>query len=274
MANYDFRQLQLHLLRMLLDFHELCRRHELHYYILFGTMLGAVRHRGFIPWDDDIDVGLPREEYDLLLSHAADWFPAPYEFICYETDPRFLFGFGKMQDSSTTVIERKHIHYVGGVYIDIFPLDGISANPLLQRIHYLRYSYFKKVAYFLQRDPYKHGHGPSSWVPLLTRRLYTPAAAMRGFNRVMRAYPYARSSHVSALNDGLTSVMPKSTLGTPTPVEFEGHTVMGVEHPDAYLRHEFGDYMRLPPPQERKSHNFYYLDLHTPYRRAHIDPDL
>lgn len=270
MPHYDIRELQLHILKMLLVFDKICREHNLHYYILFGTMLGAVRHKGFIPWDDDIDVGVPRGEYQLLIEHAGDWFPEPFEFLCYETNPDFVFGFGKMQDAGTTIIERGHIPFLGGAYIDIFPIDGISSCALMQRVQYLRYSYFKKVCYLLQRDPYKHGHGCSSWIPLLTRKLYTAETAMRGFRKVMSTYSYDKSTYVSALNDGMTSVMPKSVLGRPTPIEFEGHTVMGVEHPDDYLSREFGDYMRIPDEKHRISHNFFYLDLHTPYRESRL----
>ena len=155
MPNYNIRELQLHIKEMLMAFHNICKEHDLHYYILFGTMLGAVRHKGFIPWDDDIDVGLPRPEYEMLIRHAKEWFPEPYEFICHETDENFLGGIGKMQDASTTLIERSHVKYVGGVYIDIFPLDGISSSHVAQRIQYLKYEYYKKIIYFLLRDPFK-----------------------------------------------------------------------------------------------------------------------
>lgn len=266
MANYNIRELQLHIKDMLLAFHKICEEHDLHYYMLFGTMLGAVRHKGFIPWDDDIDVGLPRPEYELLIKHAKEWFPEPYEFICNETDERFLGGIGKMQDASTTLIERSHVRYVGGVYIDIFPLDGISASPIAQRIQYLRYEYYKKVIYFLLRDPFKHGHGPSSWLPRLVQAVYSDKGAMRRFKKVMTRYSYDRSTWVSALNDGMTSVMPKSVIGRPTPIEFEGETVMGVEQPDEYLTREFGDYMQIPKEENRVSHNFHYLNLKQPYR--------
>lgn len=266
MADYNFRELQLHILKILLAFDKVCHEHGLHYWLLFGTMLGAVRHKGFIPWDDDIDVGLPRPEYEQFILHAREWLPEPYEFICYETDPRCLSGFGKMQDASTSLIERKHISYLGGVYIDIFPIDGIASTPLAQRLQYWRYSFYNKLCYLLLRDPYKHGHGPSSWLPLLVRKLYTPEGVMRRFRKVMLRYPYEQSRYVSSLHDGPTSVMPKEVLGEPTPIEFEGHQVMGVAQPDAYLRHEFGDYMQLPPEEKRKSHNFYYLDLRKPYR--------
>ena len=266
MPNYNIRELQLHIKEMLMAFHNICKEHDLHYYILFGTMLGAVRHKGFIPWDDDIDVGLPRPEYEMLIRHAKEWFPEPYEFICHETDENFLGGIGKMQDASTTLIERSHVKYVGGVYIDIFPLDGISSSHVAQRIQYLKYEYYKKIIYFLLRDPFKHGHGPSSWLPRLIHKTYTGKGAMRRFKQVMTRYPYDRSTWVSALNDGMTSVMPKSVIGAPTPVEFEGETVMGVENADDYLRREVGDYMQIPKEENRVSHNFHYLDLKQPYK--------
>lgn len=266
MTNYNVRELQQHINKTLLVFHDICKEHDLHYYLLFGTMLGAVRHKGFIPWDDDIDVGLPRNEYEVFIKHAKEWLSEPYEFVCHETDPEFLGGIGKLQDSSTTLIERKHVKYIGGVYIDIFPIDGISSNPLAQRIQYARYSYYNKVCYFLHRDPFKHGHGVSSWLPRLVRKMYTYESAMRKFKKTMTKYPYEKSTWVSALNDGMNSVMPKSVLGRPTPVEFEGNMVMGVENPDDYLTREFGDYMQIPKPEDRISHNFYLLDLEKPYR--------
>lgn len=266
MANYDMRELQLHIKDMLLAFDRICEEHGLHYYILFGTMLGAVRHKGFIPWDDDIDVGLPRPEYEMLVEHAHEWFPEPYEFVCYETDRNFLEGFGKMQDGSTTLMERKHIRYLGGAYIDIFPIDGISSSPLMQRIQYLKYSYYNKMCYFMKRDPFKHGHGPSSWIPLLVQHVYTNEGLMKRFRKVMMAYPYDSSTWVSSLHDGMNSVMPKAVLGRQTPIEFEGEMVMGVERADEYLTREFGDYMQIPSEDKRKSHSFYYLDLKKPYK--------
>lgn len=266
MANYDMKQLQQCILRNLLAFDKICKEHNLHYYLLFGTMLGAVRHKGFIPWDDDIDVGLPRPEYEEFRRNAKFWLPAPYEFICYENDHNYMGGFGKMQDSSTTLIERQHIGYIGGVYMDIFPIDGIPSNNIAQRIQYYRYQYYKQILYFLNRDPYKHGHGVSSWLPLIIHKTFTKDKMQKRLHKLMTKYDYDKSEYVSQLNDGMTSVMPKTVLGTPTPVEFEGYTVMGVEHPDEYLTREFGDYMQIPKPEDRISHNFHYLDLEMPYR--------
>lgn len=79
MATYDIRPLQLRILKNLLAIDKVCKEHNLRYYIMAGTMLGAVRHKGFIPWDDDLDIGMPRADYDLLMTNAKEWLPEPYE---------------------------------------------------------------------------------------------------------------------------------------------------------------------------------------------------
>ena len=79
MATYDIRPLQLRIKKILLALDSVCKEHNLRYYLWAGTMLGAVRHGGFIPWDDDLDIAMPRKDYDLLMRNARDWMPQPYE---------------------------------------------------------------------------------------------------------------------------------------------------------------------------------------------------
>lgn len=107
MATYDIRPLQLRIKKILLALDSVCKEHNLRYYLWAGTMLGAVRHGGFIPWDDDLDIAMPRKDYDLLMRNARDWMPQPYEIVSHETDPdHYPLPFAKIQDSSTTLIER------------------------------------------------------------------------------------------------------------------------------------------------------------------------
>lgn len=268
MAAYDIRPLQLRILNNLMALDKVCREHGLRYFIVAGTMLGAVRHKGFIPWDDDLDVAMPRKDYDQLMAHAGQWMLPPYEVVAYETDDSYPLPFAKIQDAGTTLIERMHLRYLGGVYIDVFPLDGMTANPLKQRLHLIRYFYYKKVIYFLCRDPYRHGHGPSSWMPLLCRRFYTLAGVQRIMQRLQKEYDYDTSKLIIDHDFGKRGIMPRSRYGKPTPIEFEGKTVMGVEQPHEYLTHLYGDYMTIPPGPKQKQHNFHMLDLNTPYRKT------
>ncbi len=268
MASYDIRPLQLRILDILMAVDRVCHEHGLRYYIIAGTLLGAVRHKGFIPWDDDLDIAMPRRDYDLLMQHADEWLPAPYEAICYERDKNYPLPFAKIQDASTTLIERMHLKYLGGVYIDVFPLDGVPRNALARRWHFTRYFFYKKVLYFIYRDPYRHGHGPSCWIPLLCRRFFTLDGVQNKMRSMMTANDFDACDLVVDHDDGLKGVMPKSNLGTPTPIPFEDKTVMGVEQPDAYLSRKYGDYMTIPPHSDQRQHNFNFLDLDTPYRES------
>lgn len=265
MATYDVDLLHQRILRILLAVDNCCRQHGLRYYIWAGTMIGAVRHKGFIPWDDDIDIAMPRPDYEQLISHSREWLPAPFELVCAENDAAYPLPFGKVQDASTTLIERLHLHYLGGIYIDVFPIDGTPDNGFRRKLHFARYEYLKRVLYLLHRDPYKHGHGPSSWVPLLSRRVYSLGEVQQKIRRLLLKYGYGQSQLVADYDDGSHGAMPKSILGTPTPYDFEGHRVLGVEQYDAYLSRKYGDYMTIPDGDHQRQHNFHVLDFDRPY---------
>lgn len=118
--------LQEKILEIMKAFDRVCRENELHYYMLGGTMLGAIRHKGFIPWDDDADFGLPRKEYERLLALPESCFPKGYKLRHFSKETGVPYAFIRLEDEGTTCIEarRSGTGYVGGVYIDIFPLDA------------------------------------------------------------------------------------------------------------------------------------------------------
>ena len=207
------------------------------------------------------------QTYQSLLVCTREWLPEPLEALCIETDANYPGGFGKIVDGSTTLIEREHSDYVGGIYIDVFPIDGAPVSRLARRLAVARYKALDKLLYFLHRDPYKHGHGPSSWPVLLIQRLFTHEWARRQLRAAYLAYDYDQSDYVLDYDDGVNGIIPKTMLGTPQPVLFEGHEVMGVEHADEYLRNKYGDYMVIPPHDNQRQHNFFYLDYHLPFRQ-------
>lgn len=263
MGQYNIKDIQAKLLDNLIAFDQICRQHNLTYYIEAGTLLGAVRHQGFIPWDDDVDVVMPRPDYDRLLAHAAEWLPAPYELHSGSSQQRYLHPFAKLVDASTTVVERR---YVMGVYVDIFPIDGMSASPLSQWCHLRRYHFLRKMLYFVCRDPHKHGCGPSAWLTSLVQKCYSYQGIHDKIARLQQQYDYRQCDLVIDHDFNAKGIMPKNYLGTPTPITFESHTFMGVEHPHEYLTQCYGDYMTPPPPEQIHQHAFEFVDLARPYR--------
>ena len=256
MALYEIRPLQLRILDILRAVDKTCREHGLCYYIWAGTMIGAVRHKGFIPWDDDLDIAMPRPDYERLIAHQQEWLPEPFEMVCAENDDSYPLPFAKIQDSSTTLIERMHLKYLGGIYLDVFPVDGVPDGWLAQRWQFARY---------------KHGHGPSSWIPLLCRRLYTLDGVQSAIRRILTKYPYDQCCLVADYDDGLRGTTPKEVLGTPQPYQFEDMTAMGVEQYHRYLMKKYGDYMTIPDGEHQRQHNFHVLDLEHPYQQYKED---
>lgn len=271
MADYNLKELHGKMLDILSVIDETCRKHGLRYYIIAGTMLGAVRHKGFIPWDDDADICMPHRDYDILIKNCREWLPERYEMICAENDNDYPQPFAKIQDAETTMIEHRHLRYLGGVYVDVFPVDGMPEGRLAQRLHTLHYKHLCKLLYFTYRDPYRHGHGPSSWVPLLCRRFFTVSGLQKSIRKLLTKYDFYESKQVLCFDDGYKAIVDRGVYGTPSPYVFEGRTFLGVEKPDILLAKMYGDYMTPPPAGTEFQHNFYYLDLKHPYREYHGD---
>ena len=257
-ANAELQELQSCLLEILKAIDRVCRQHHLRYYLFAGTMLGAVRHRGFVPWDDDADIAMPRPDYDELVSG--------------EHNPRYPYFFARIHDVRTTYILRRQFDFVGGLPVDVFPLDGMTHSMLRRRWHYLRLSIARKLLYFCLIDPYKHGRGLYSLLVKSVRALFSPASLHRRLYRILTEFPYETSALV-ADNDNkpYRGILPKEVYGEPQPVEFAGTTLMTVADPDAYLRYCYGNYMEIP--KERPPQNYRLLDLHKPYREFLAEAD-
>lgn len=117
----EIRKSQIETMCILRDF---CKKNNLRYYLTFGTLLGAVRHKGFIPWDDDVDIFMPRNDYDYLIKHFNDSNINNREVLAKEITPEHIYNFAKIVDRNTVLIEKGQTNKIG-VWIDIFPLENI-----------------------------------------------------------------------------------------------------------------------------------------------------
>ena len=262
------------LVKMLDWYHKFCIEHKLRYYVVGGTLIGAVRHHVFIPWDDDIDVAMPRKDYERFIE-LASCLSEDHQYVvetAYNDNDDFLYPFAKLYDTSTTLVENVRYPIKRGIYIDIFPVDGIGKN---KKESYKNYKSIWRKMMLLniakckitsKRLWYKN-------LAILGVRLLLPTAKcckvlLNNISTQCKKYDFDSSAIVGVLVGvyGYRELMRKEVFGTPCMYKFESITVCGVEQPDCYLTALYGDYMCLPPEEKRQSHhNYLYCDLQKSY---------
>lgn len=261
---YDIRDLQMRGIPLLDEVDRVCREHGLRYYIIAGTLLGAVRHKGYIPWDDDIDIALMRDDYDKLVKHSDEWFRKPYSIMVHTRDPKYPKFFGKLEDRSTTLVESFYLGYAGGVYMDIFPLDDVPDNKLLRNLHFYNFNILRRMLYIAYKSPYKHGLTIGTPFVWLFQKVFSRRWLHKKAQAVMTQYHGHKNCHYVMTHDDGTRAYPKSVFGKPTLVEFEHHRYCAPTVPDGFLSVLYGNYMQLPPVEQRRAHYHDYCDLNTP----------
>ncbi len=260
-------KLQNELLDMMKEFHAICEQNNIRYYMLGGTLLGAVRHKGFIPWDDDIDVGIPREDYERLLNLNFSRISTNLEVISEKNDVNYPYAFAKLCNKNTTLVESNDVKFVSGIYIDIFPLDGICKNRFMKYIHFRKISIYYSLIWLSQlkiqyHNPYK------SMIVNFSKCVGT-SFWHRRLKKTLMHYKYSKSCYVGNLL-GLyqeREIVPKDFFDEREKYIFEDTELYSMKKSDAYLRNIYGDYMKLPPLEKQKSHHLIELiDFKTPYR--------
>lgn len=266
-------ELQTELTNMLFIFHKICEKYNLRYYIIAGTMLGAVRHQGFIPWDDDIDVGMPRKDYEKLHKIAKEINTEKY-YIEYpgKDNANFPFLTAKMYNTQTTFTEKQRYPVKRGIYIDIFPIDGLGSDAKELKKKYERF-YKNYKMYLIITGAFLKRRSLSKNMAVLLGRIISPLFISRKkladkIDKICRQYDFDESNYVCNLlgGAGFNGVVPKEYFGMPTMIEFENIKVFGLEKPELYLKSMYGDFMKLPPEDKRVSyHDAYEIDLKKPY---------
>lgn len=253
----ELRELQMQILDYVDVF---CRNHDIKYTISGGTLLGAVRHGGYIPWDDDIDIQMLREEYERFTTlWNKESNHEYYELVNIESGNNLGYPIGKVHDTRT-------ITYVGGlprtgVFIDVFPVDKVlDMKDFMKRHKSIRSLYKKQFQVFaLQRDNfYKR--------PFLKRlylHIFHPHKTREQFaveiNQLAQKYKGIESPLVYEMIAGkkCKAPMPISVFLSYSDIKFENRLYMAVKDTHTYLNATFGDYMQLPPKEEqKKTHEF------------------
>lgn len=258
----DGTEVKSRLVQMLIDFDAYCSKHDLTYFLSYGTLLGAVRHKGFIPWDDDIDLGMPRDDYNRLIAMSAEW-DLPYDFFCMEKDRNYPWCYGKISDRGTELENMYMMDYPNmGLFIDVFPIDEIEIHDekTAKKV--------RKTAKECQRmsamAAWKKFWPSDNPVKSLIKRImyqYVHSVGSRHWQKKLtKLIEKYKSDHA---NYALQSwdVMPAQWYGTGCPIEFEGRLFNAPDQPEKCLTAGYGDFMRLPPEEKRVAEHDYEVYL-------------
>lgn len=240
------RKAQLRMLEILKVVDNICRKHNIPYIIDGGTCLGAIRHGGFIPWDDDLDISLMIDDYKRLCDVLKKELPEDLIFQDKTTDKYYHLSFAKVRDKNSFFYEPSFNEKVKeqGVFIDIFPLE--RGNVKIKRPISILYSFaFKRLRHNMGG---KFGHFLSCLIWPFAK---TMVSLLRFFSFLMPKdqliYAYGTTSYSR-------HQLSKKAIFPPKPIVFEGYEFMGAANPDAYLKSLYGDYMKIPPKEKRQIH--------------------
>ena len=260
------RRMQLCQLDILKEFRKVCDSNHIPFYLAFGSCLGAIRHHGFIPWDDDIDVYMWKEDVDRLLK-LQKTFPSNLFLQTRGTDPEFGLLIARVRNSDTTLIENDHrdrnINH--GVYIDIYPLFYCPRGTFSMKFVVLESFLCRLLAY--GAPPLHKGEIITRLARLLLKTLPDTIRS--------RMTDWLYKDIVGRKETEFVSVFPDVSrgkrflskwFGEPVMSDFEGEKMPLPSNPEDYLAYEFGDYMQLPPVDQRRiRHQYLFTDLEHSY---------
>ncbi|WP_418757361.1 LicD family protein [Gemmiger sp.] len=261
-----FRKMQLTELDMLVEFDKVCRKYNINYVLFGGSLLGAVRHQGYIPWDDDADIGMLREDYETFKRHKDEMNPNICFFQDHDTDHEYRWGYGKLRRTGSTYVRvgQEHLKCKTGIFVDVFPMDDIPLSiggQIFQDLHCycLRKILWSEVAKENTVGFWK------IWFTLLSK---IPADfAFHGYEKYSKKSRNSSPNRVRCLGFPATGMlykknplnerygMPKSWFTDRAEYMFEGKKLYSSKDYDTILKYIYGDYMKLPPEDQREPHS-------------------
>ena len=267
--------IQKKMLEILVYFHEFCQEHGLKYVLAGGTCLGAIRHKGFIPWDDDVDVLMLREDYEKLQG-LWDQYADKDRYACVRSNETVNIHHTatEIKDNNTTFINRhsveEDIHH--GLMIDVIPLDGIPEakwRQVLQALDSMMYCCFN-----FQRLPEHKGKITYYATKVALGIFRSPKIRYqlwKGAERRLSKYGTKYCAKVASLGEGTTIMgmhFPREWFENVSYAEFEGHMLPVPQNVDGYLKISYGDYMQLPPAEDQVArHTAVFIDLENSYQK-------
>lgn len=266
----EIRRVQKHLLDILKEIIKVCDELGIEYFLMGGAALGAVRHGGFIPWDDDLDIGMTRENYNLFLKKAPKYLRKDLFLQTYHTEPKSPFYFAKVRKANTEFVEYycRDMDIHSGIYVDIFPYDSVPDNEKERK------SYYKSAKRWLNLYIAKEVTGTSTTYTGFKKMIY--GCIRNILHIVTKPIPkkylyYNLDKRLQRYNQQPTTYLgygglPKIQVRRKNIeqygwIDFEGIRIKCPYNLEEYLEDNYGNYMQLPPEDERKGHAPYRLKV-------------
>ena len=263
----NLRKLQLMELDILKQVTEICKRHGLRYFLLGGTFLGAVRHQGFIPWDDDIDIGMPRADFEKFCK-LAEGLSKPLGFVSYKNNKEHIYFHPRVYKFNSKVIDRSGVEEKETyAWIDVFPLDGMPGNNLVRKLHGFRLLFLRLLFMYSQFDKIVNVNLKNRvWYERVLiaigkvikfDKILNTHKIMAKIDKTMQTYDYETSAYVGNFMGAykMKEVFPKKYYEETAEYEFEGLLCPAPKDYDAVLSQMYGDYMTPPAKEVQNKHS-------------------
>lgn len=248
----DLRNIQLDILD---NVHDFCERNGLRYSLGGGTLLGAVRHKGYIPWDDDVDIMMPRPDYERFLNEFEGVSPH-YIVQDYHKDDSYFKPFAKIYDNRTVLVEKLS---KSGIYIDVFPIDGLPSEEELSN-YICQYCYYVDMILKTTRKPINIYTIKDRLKVLIREKVGLKRRfAIESFEMFYKGYDFESSQWGGCITGRYLEKehMNISVFRRYIKLPFENKQYYAIADYDSYLRKHYGDYMKMPPENQRVSNHCY-----------------